>query len=73
MEQKPHWMTDHEASDERRFTSIDAALKRIEDKLDPVSEAYSTASTLGKWLMGAAVFISVLLGIVMSVRTIFNK
>lgn len=86
---KPDWMAHHEADDERRFSSIDDALRRIEAKLDPdsdkyllgpmeakiepVSEAYRTATTLGKWLMGGAVFLSVLLGIVLSLRTFFTK
>lgn len=66
-------MADHEADDARRFNLIDDALQRIETKLDPVSEAYRTTTTLGKWFMAFGVFLSILLGIVMSFKTIFGK
>jgi hypothetical protein len=73
MEEKPHWMADHESSDRQNFDDIRNALQRIEIKLDPIYENYSAASRMGKWLMGVAVFGSVILGVLLSLKTLFNK
>lgn len=58
-EMKPHWFADHEASDTREFTEIKEILMRMEEKLDPVADAYKTATTLGRWsrTIGASVFL----------------
>lgn len=41
--------------------------------LKPIAETYTSASTMGKWLMGLAVFISIVLGILFSIKSIFEK
>lgn len=87
--EKPKWMSDHEAADYQSFELLNASLKRIEaklnpdhpdyinreleQKLDPIYENYEAATRLGKWLMAVAVFGSVLLGIVLSVKQLFGK
>jgi hypothetical protein len=48
-------------------------LEQIMAILKPISETYQTASMLGKWTMAGMVFISVLLGILLSLRSMFNK
>ena len=48
-------------------------MKAIMDLLKPMADTYKTASTLGKWVMAAAVFISIMLGIVLSIASIYKK
>ncbi len=66
-------MQDHENSDRDNFDDIRNSLQRIEIQLSPVFETYSTVSQMGKWVMAVAVFASVLIGIILSVKTIFMK
>ncbi len=56
-EEKPHWMKDHEADDQRNFTLILESLQRLEDKIYPVHSAYTTATALGRWtkVLGSAI------------------
>lgn len=75
---KPHWMQDHEESDQRNFDNIRQdfddlknSLSRIELQLAPISEMYRAASLLGKWGMSAMVALSVLVGIILSLRALF--
>ncbi len=72
MQEKPHWMEDYEASDRQNFDDIRNALQRIEIKLDPIYENYDTATRLGKWLMGVAVFGSVILGLLLSIKALIK-
>jgi len=60
---KPHWFGDHEADDLRNFGEIQAALNRIEAKIDPVYDAYTTATTLGRWtkVLGSAILMALAL------------
>jgi len=60
---KPHWMKDHEADDQRNFDEILQSLKRLEDKINPVYEAYHTATILGSWTKILGAFILTLLAI----------
>lgn len=48
-------------------------MKDIMDLLKPLAETYKTASTMGKWIMAAAVFISIMLGIILSLQSFFKK
>lgn len=80
MDTIPHWMKDHEESDQRNFDNIRQdfddlknSLSRIEIQLAPISESYRAASTLGKWGMSAMVALSVFIGIVLSLRALFFK
>lgn len=72
MEEKPHWMLDHEESDAKNFAEIHTALARIEGKIDPIYEAYTSATTLGKWLMATSVFVSVITGIILSIKALIK-
>jgi len=40
--------------------------------LEPLLETYKVAITLGKWIMGLLVLFSVILGIVLSIKSIFK-
>lgn len=42
----------------------------IMELLSPLSETYRTATTLGKWVMAAAVFVSILFGIILSIKAL---
>jgi 5,10-methylenetetrahydrofolate reductase len=72
-EQKPRWMAEHEASDTRQFDDIRNALQRIEIKLDPIFDNYTTATRMGKWGMALMMVLSVLLGLILSLKALFNK
>lgn len=61
---KPQWMIDHEADDQRNFDRQEATSQEILDmlrdldrKMEPVIHAYETATTLGRWTktLGAAI------------------
>ncbi len=47
-------------------------MKEIMDLLKPISDTYRTASMLGKWSMAALVFISVGLGVVLSLKSLIK-
>lgn len=72
-EAKPQWMTYHEEDENRRFSEFAATLKRIEEKLDPISETYRTASLITKWIMSALIATGIIVGIVVSIKTNFLK
>lgn len=80
--EKPQWFKEHEDADMRRFSSIDETLKemksndeiwrsQIKDILEPISETYKTASTMGKWAMAAIVFVSIIVGIIVAIKSTF--
>lgn len=70
----------HTEDDVKNHLSI---MKRIDDSeeerrkrheevmstLKPLVETYKTATQMGKWLMGIAVFISIMLGIILSLKS----
>lgn len=70
---KPGWMAAHEAADTKQFDDIRQSLQRIEIKLDPIFDNYTIASRLGKWGMALMMMFSVLLGILLGLKTLFNK
>lgn len=72
MEQKPHWMADHEREDARRFDEVLNALRDINNTLKPIADIYRAAGLVGKWGMAALVFLSVLFGVILSFRTLFK-
>ncbi len=41
--------------------------------IKPISETYQSATQMGKWVMGLAVFISIILGILLSIKSFFIK
>lgn len=44
--------------------------QQIMDMLQPISDSYKSATTLGKWLMAGAVFISIMMGIILSYKSL---
>lgn len=42
-------------------------IKKIMEMLTPLTDTYKTASTMGKWFMGFATFISIVVGIIVSI------
>jgi hypothetical protein len=71
--EKLKWMAEHEASDTKQFDDIRNALQRIEIKLDPIFDNYTTATRLGKWGMALMMVLSVLLGVILSLKAIFTR
>jgi hypothetical protein len=70
---KPKWMEEHEASDTKQFDDIRNALQRIEIKLDPIFDNYTTATRMGKWGMALMMVLSVLLGLILSLKALFTR
>lgn len=51
---------------------LDNEIAEIKEMLEPLLETYKVAITLGKWIMGLLVLFSVILGIVLSIKSIFK-
>lgn len=45
-------------------------MKEIMELLKPLSDTYRSATTLGKWIMAAAVFVSILLSIILGLKAL---
>ena len=52
---------------------LDKEIEEIKEMMKPLLETYQVAVVLGKWIFGALVFLSVLLGIILSVRQFLNE
>ncbi len=71
MEHEPRRQSEREQ--EARLDRLETAITEIRDILKPISETYTTASTAGKWFMGLMVFISIGIGIVLSLSKLIHK
>lgn len=76
----PKYFAEHIKDDQRnfdrqdtRFTTIEATLKRIEDKLTPIANTYDTAGQMWKWVMALAVLLSIISGTVVAIMKISGK
>ena len=63
----------HIQEDADNFKAIREVLESMDKKLDPISETYSTVSTMGKWVIALMVFLSVVVGLIIGLKTLFNK
>lgn len=50
---------------EDRITALEEGQKEIIALLKPISQTYTTVSTLGKWSSALLVFISIVIGIIL--------
>lgn len=66
-------LTPKEQQLEDRVDALERGQQDIIDLLKPMAETYNTATMLGKWLMAAAVFISICIGILLSLKDVFKK
>ena len=57
---------------EDRLTALEKGQQDIIDLLKPIAETYRTVSTMSKWFMAFAVFVSILIGIVVGWKQIFK-
>jgi hypothetical protein len=71
-EHKPHWMIDHELADKERFDVFEVTLNRIEKKLDPIANTYTSATTMGQWIMRMFVFISITVGVILGLKSLLK-
>lgn len=55
-----------------RITALEDGQKHIIDLLTPISRTYTTATVMGKWLMALAVFISISIGVLLSLQKFFK-
>lgn len=65
-------MNNTDQDQERRITNLERGQEEVLKLLRPISETYTTVSTIGKWMMALLVFISIMLGILLSIKTIFK-
>lgn len=63
-------MTDQKQED--RIIALEKGQEEILALLRPIAETYTTASTLGKWIMAFLVFVSVIIGIILGARNLFK-
>lgn len=63
-------MTEHT---EARIEALEKGQAEILRMLKPISETYTSVSTLGKWFMAFMVFISILIGILLGLKDYFFK
>ena len=63
--------TSHEQGQEDRILALEAGQKQILELLKPIAETYSAANLMGKWVMAFLVLISILLGILLSIKKIW--
>ena len=47
---------------------LDNEIKELKEMITTLLETYSVAIVLGKWIFGLLVFLSILLGVVLSIR-----
>ncbi len=52
---------------------INQRLTRMEETNAPIVNAWNTATTLGKWIMGLVVFGSVVIGSFVGLKDLFHK
>jgi hypothetical protein len=55
---------------EMRIRKLEEQNERILRLLEPISNTYKTANTVGKWIMGILVFFSVLIGLIVGIKNL---
>lgn len=55
---------------EDRIVALEKGQKEILELLKPISDTYKTATTIGKWTMGALVFASVTVGLLVGIKNL---
>jgi hypothetical protein len=65
--------TEHNRKQDDRIAALEKGQTEILELLRPISETYKTASTLGKWVMGLLVFLSVGIGVLLGLKEIVWK
>lgn len=58
---------------EQLIKKLDDQYREITSLLKPISQTYQTASKLGKWIMALMVFISIMLGVALSLKSLLKK
>lgn len=59
--------------EKNNITDLRGEIAEIKEILKPISETYRTATTIGSWLKGLLVFISVTIGVIMGLKDILKK
>ena len=72
MQEKPHWMKDHEEADTKNFERIDTSLNEIKGMLEPIAETYRTVATMGKWGKLFLGFVLLLFSVVIAFKSLFK-
>lgn len=63
-----------------RIIALESGQKKLEEGqeemlklLRPISETYRTVSTLGKWMMAVLVFMSIMIGVLLGFKSLFEQ
>lgn len=51
---------------------LEDAIIEIRDILKPISQTYTSASQIGKWMTATAVFVSIVIGVVLGIIKIVH-
>lgn len=58
---------------EEMYKELKEQNNKILDVLTPISETYQTTTQVGKWVTGLMVFVSILLGVILSLKSLLKK
>ena len=47
-------------------------IEKFKELIKPLCDTYSTSVILGKWIMGLLVFISILIGVILGLRSLWK-
>ncbi len=64
---------DAEEERRKRHEDVMKMLEKMVETNKPMLETYKTATTLGKWMMAAAVFVSICIGIIIALKDFIKK
>lgn len=57
---------------EDRIIALEEGQKAILDLLKPISETYTTVTTMGRWGMALMVFLSIIIGVILGAKNLFK-
>lgn len=65
-------LKDHIISNDKDFDDLKCQIKELKDMIKPMATAYSASLQLGKWAVGLLTFISIIIGIILSLKSLFK-
>lgn len=66
-------MTPEDQHQDDRMVAIEKDIHEIKEILKPIAETYTTVSKVGSWVMGIAVFVSILIGVFLGAMQVLKK
>jgi len=72
MEQKPHWLTDHEEDDRRRFDELKESITELKTMVKPISDTYTSLENLGRWAKLLIGFLALSAGLLYTIKQLWK-